>query len=496
MPFGGLGMLAAGAMSLGGGLAGLFGGTPASQVQSPPAWQAPNMTGAANSALSGIGGLGQYNTYNIPQYSGITQAAINDPNAAQYQGAANFASNLGMNTALANYGTGGNIQNIGQGQVGTGQGLGGLANVAANPGGSVFPMAGAAGNMANSIYNMGSNLAPVAGGAFGAAPWFMNQGNAAAAQAQPLFNQSGQAFGAGASILPYMNPVLASGFDPQNALYNRTAQQVQDQTRAAEAARGVATTPYGAGVEGQTMSNFNIDWQNQQLARQAQAAGAASGILGAGMGAFGTGGQLAGQGGNLMNTAGGLYGQGVGALNTGANIMNTAGGLQNMGLSGLNTAAGITGQGVSDIATGANIYGTGSGIQNAGVANMMAGAGLMGAQPGAFLAAGGMPYAASQGVSGNQLALLSGLGAFGNQAATLPGQQISDYMNYLNMGNQANQVQNNLYANQIAQAKAVSDQQQAMAKGIGGGLAQIGQGLGPKGLNIGNPFGSWTGTPT
>jgi len=491
MPFGGLGMLAAGAMSLGGGLAGLIGGTPASQVQAPPAWQAPNMTGAANSALGGIGNLGQYNTYNIPQYSGIAQGAINDPNAAQYQGAANFASNLGMNTALGNFGTGQNIQNIGQGQVNTGQSLGGLANVVANAGGSVFPMAGAASNMANNIYNMGTNLAPVANQAFGAAPWFMNQGNVTAAQAQPLFNQSGQAFGAGASILPYMNPVLASGFDPQNALYNRTAQQVQDQTRAAEAARGVATTPYGAGVEGQTMSNFNIDWQNQQLQRQAQAAGAASDILGAGMGAFGTGGQLAGQGGNLMSTAGGLYGQGVGALGAGANIMNTAGGLQNMGIGGLNTAANITGQGVSDIATGANIYGTGSGIQNAGVANMLSGANLMGAQPGAFQQAGAMPYLASQGISGNQLALLGGMGGFGQQASQIPQQQISDYLNYLGLGNQANQVQNNLYANQIAQAKAVSDQQQAAAKGVGTGLAGIASGLGPKGLNVANPFGSW-----
>jgi hypothetical protein len=70
-----------------------------------------------------------------------------------------------------------------------------------------------------------------------------------------------------------------SGFDPQQALYARTQQQVQDQTRAGLEARGVDMTPYGAGIEGQTMSNFNIDWQNQQLQRQIAAAQAQQGLL-------------------------------------------------------------------------------------------------------------------------------------------------------------------------------------------------------------------------
>lgn len=58
--------------------------------------------------------------------------------------------------------------------------------------------------------------------------------------------------------------------DPQSALYARTVQQLQDQTRAAQSARGIAMSPYGAGGEADVMKNFNIDWQNQQLARQAQ----------------------------------------------------------------------------------------------------------------------------------------------------------------------------------------------------------------------------------
>ncbi len=61
-----------------------------------------------------------------------------------------------------------------------------------------------------------------------------------------------------------------TSLDPQGALYGGTAQRVQDQTRAGEAARGITMSPYGAGLENDAMRNFNIDWQNQQLGRQAQ----------------------------------------------------------------------------------------------------------------------------------------------------------------------------------------------------------------------------------
>lgn len=71
---------------------------------------------------------------------------------------------------------------------------------------------------------------------------------------------------------PFGQQILDTGFDPQNALYNRTQQQVLDQLNATNAQQGLSGTPYGAGVVGQNLSNFNIDWQNQQLGRQATAA--------------------------------------------------------------------------------------------------------------------------------------------------------------------------------------------------------------------------------
>lgn len=68
------------------------------------------------------------------------------------------------------------------------------------------------------------------------------------------------------------NQILQTGFDPQNALFNQTANQALQQQNAINAMSGVGTSPYGAGVTGQAMQNFDLNWQNQQLARQSQAA--------------------------------------------------------------------------------------------------------------------------------------------------------------------------------------------------------------------------------
>ncbi len=82
-------------------------------------------------------------------------------------------------------------------------------------------------------------------------------------------------FQAGNNLYGGSNMLMNTAFDPQQALYNRTQQQVQDQTRTGLEARGIDMTPYGAGVEGNVMSNFNIDWQNQQLMRMLQGLGGA-----------------------------------------------------------------------------------------------------------------------------------------------------------------------------------------------------------------------------
>lgn len=133
---------------------------------------------------------------------------------------------------------------------------------------------------------------------------FASQGLAGAQGASQLgqagaltgFNQGSNLVGQGNSLVPYAQQTMQTGFDPQQQLYNRTLQQVQDQTRAGEASRGIQTTPYGAGLENDATRNFNIDWQNNQLGRQQTAAGTAEGLLG-------TGQNLTTGGVNMMNAA-------------------------------------------------------------------------------------------------------------------------------------------------------------------------------------------------
>ena len=99
------------------------------------------------------------------------------------------------------------------------------------------------------------------------------------------------------------NAVLGSAFDPQGALYGRTLGQLTDQEGAYLANAGVGTSPYGAGLMGQTLGNFNIDWQNQQL-------GQGFGMLGQGLGLPQTYNMFGGGGGG-----GGGYGTSSGLFN-------------------------------------------------------------------------------------------------------------------------------------------------------------------------------------
>lgn len=94
--------------------------------------------------------------------------------------------------------------------------------------------------------------------------------------AQTALGQQQAMYGAG-------NQILNTAFDPQSSLYNRTAQQLTDQVNAGQALRGLGTSAVGGQEYNQAMSNFNIDWQNQQLARQAQGISSAVGANQAGV---------------------------------------------------------------------------------------------------------------------------------------------------------------------------------------------------------------------
>lgn len=102
------------------------------------------------------------------------------------------------------------------------------------------------------------------------------------------------------AALPQYQRLFDMGFDPRQALYDRTLTQVQNQARSADAVRGLNASGVGAGIENQNTRNFNIDWQNQQLQRAIAAAGGFSQGLNSTSGALQTGGNLSTAGGNLI----------------------------------------------------------------------------------------------------------------------------------------------------------------------------------------------------
>jgi hypothetical protein len=113
----------------------------------------------------------------------------------------------------------------------------------------------------------------------------------AANAAGTAYGQEGQQAGANSTALstaanaalPAATQALNMGFDPQNALYQRTLQQLNDQVNVGQAQRGITDSPYGASVANNANENFNIDWQNNQLTRALQAlSGYTSAVSGAG----------------------------------------------------------------------------------------------------------------------------------------------------------------------------------------------------------------------
>lgn len=82
------------------------------------------------------------------------------------------------------------------------------------------------------------------------------------------------------ALSPYVAQLFQMGFDPQNDFYNQSAHNLTEQTNAELSKRGIATSPYGAGVTGQVLGQFNNDWQNQRLGRAVQGAGAGGQLQG------------------------------------------------------------------------------------------------------------------------------------------------------------------------------------------------------------------------
>lgn len=136
--------------------------------------------------------------------------------------------------------------------------------------------------------------------------------------------------------------VFNMGLDPNQALYNRSLNNLTQQTGATNSMYGLGSSAAGAGVQNQALSNFNIDWNTQQLQN-------AEGALGAYTGAADTAGNYGQAGATALTQAPQytLYGGQI-PYNTAQTIAAAPGSLANTFGSFLNQ----------------NVYGPAEGIQN------------------------------------------------------------------------------------------------------------------------------------
>ncbi|WP_074985384.1 hypothetical protein [Paraburkholderia tropica] len=243
----------------------------------------------------------------------------------------------------------------------------------------------------------------------------LQSGVQAAQQYQPGYmaaaNAAGQGYtNAGTALTNLGNSDLATqqqllsagqnvynmGLDPQSALYNSTLNQVQQQTGATNSMYGLGSSAAGAGVANQALTNFNLDWQNNQLSRAAQGLSAYTGAANA-AGSYGQqgasaltsapqyallGGQvpyqtaqtIAATPGNLANTYGSflnsnVYGPAESMMSQIIPYMNYGNGAQSLPYQNATSNAQSYGQSLSSA-----IGGVGNSIQNAGgLSNLFSG---------------------------------------------------------------------------------------------------------------------------
>lgn len=86
------------------------------------------------------------------------------------------------------------------------------------------------------------------------------------------------ALGSAKTLPAYSTQVAADAFDPQGLRYDRERQKVGDYANVANAQAGLGSSPYGASVTAGALKDFDIDWQNNQLKREASGASTLSSL--------------------------------------------------------------------------------------------------------------------------------------------------------------------------------------------------------------------------
>lgn len=232
----------------------------------------------------------------------------------------------------------GGLLSLGGAAIGLGSSLGGLFGGTpsskvpsysyANMGGADQGAYSGIGNLGS--YNIGAGMLPQYQSVVGA----MQPGSPQANQYLAGSQGAGAAqYGSGAALagtslgqLGNVQQLMNMGFDPQSSLYNYTQNMNQQQNLAALSQSGVAGTPYGQGVNAMANDQFNMNWQNNQLGRASQAAGAAGGLLGSSGQGLNLGTGLMQQGAATpYNAFAGINQNALSALTGGANFGNTVG---------------------------------------------------------------------------------------------------------------------------------------------------------------------------
>lgn len=279
--------------------------------------------------------------------------------------------------------------------------LSGIANTTTNAINSLQnPLGAYTGQINNQLQTGVPQLQQIGQNAIGQIPGitsaYQNAGNYANAGANFAANNAQGLATAG-------QQVWNTALDPQQALYNRTLNQITQQDNAQQAARGLTMSPVGQELSNQATSNFNIDWQNQQLQRQL------SGLQGLGS-AYGNATNMGIAGSNLMNSAANNAGLAASApLQIGSAATQAPLGLLNSAYPLLNSG------------NVANAAQAGLGMQYMGVGQSGAGLGLNAALAQAPYAANGLNslgQLGSQAVNGGANGIANALQGIGNSGAS------------------------------------------------------------------------------
>src|SRR5215469_614494 len=299
-----------------------------------------------------------------------------------------------------------------------------------------------------------------------------------------LPNAIAQANQAAGNLYGYGNQILNTAFDPQSALFNQLQNQVSQQAQAANAAAGLGSSAYGASQVGNTLSNFDINWQNQQLARQAQGLSSA---------------------GPAFSTAGGLLPTALTGLGQAAGVGEqlTAAPYQLGGaISNIIAQLATSGANLSNLGLG-TLYNAGQQRFNASQAPLQAAgaqATAMGQADQLLSQLASQPYNMQSIGAQNALQALANVTNIGNQQFVVPQQLANDLQSYLGLGQAASQLSGQLGA--LGQQESLQSMMGlGSALGAGSNLLFGNQGLsGALGLGntgllggLGGLFGGGTG---